>query len=190
MPPHFTFGIPHFCTAPNYKDQRNFVEHFRIFAGFMLKNSLISCNCCPTITNFDVNILRVSGIYSMENNVLKKIKKKGIYVKEKKYFSRIRVEDLAIIIKKTFYSPRKSLILNASDDKPSTNIEVANYAAKLMSIKKLLPISISKFKNKMIKDFYKDSKKLSNKSMKNKLKIKLKFPTYKQGLKNIFDNYR
>jgi len=141
-------------------------------------------------TNFDVNILRVSGIYSIENNVLKKIKKKGIYVKEKKYFSRIRIEDLAIIIKKTFYSPRKSLILNASDDKPSTNIEVANYAAKLMRIKKLLPIPISKFKNKMIKDFYKDSKKVSNKSMKNKLKIKLKYPTYKQGLKNIFDNYR
>ena len=141
-------------------------------------------------TNFDINILRVSGIYSLEDNVLKKIKKKRIFVKEKKYFSRIRIEDLAIIIKKLFFYPKKSLILNASDDKPSTNIEVANYAAKLMKIKKLLPVSISKFKNKSIKDFYRDSKKVSNKNMKSKLKIKLKFPTYKQGLKNIFYYYR
>ena len=40
----------------------------------------------------------------------------------------------------------------------------------------------------MIKEFYKDSKKVSNKNMKNKLIIKLKYPTYKEGLRNIFNN--
>ena len=141
-------------------------------------------------SRLDINILRVSGIYSKENNVLKKIFKTNIYVKEKKYFSRIRIEDLAVIIKKMFFSLRKSMILNASDDKPSTNIEVANYAAKLLKIKNLKAVPISKFKNKMIKMFYKDSKKVSNKSMKKKLKIKLKYPTYKHGLRNIFNNFR
>ena len=138
----------------------------------------------------DINILRVSGIYSKESNVLKKISKKSIYVKEKKYFSRIRIEDLAQIIKKMFYSQKSSLILNASDDKPATNIEVANFAAKLLKIKNLRPMSIGNFKNKMIKEFYKDSKKVSNKKMKNKLLIKLKYPTYKEGLRNIFNNSR
>ena len=140
-------------------------------------------------TNHDINILRVSGIYSKENNVLNKISKSNIYVKEKKYFSRIRIEDLAVIIKKLFYSPQKSMTLNASDDKPSTNTEVANFAAKLLKIKSIHPVPISKFKNKMIKEFYKDSKKVSNKKMKNKLKIKLKYPTYRQGLRNIFNNF-
>ncbi len=138
----------------------------------------------------DINILRVSGIYSKENNVLRKILKTNIYVKEKKYFSRIRVEDLAIIIKKTFFSKKKSMILNASDNRPSTNIEVANYAAKLLKIKKLKAVPISKFKNKMIKAFYKDSKKVSNKNMKEKLKIKLRYPTYQNGLRDIFNNFR
>ena len=41
----------------------------------------------------------------------------------------------------------------------------------------------------MIKEFYKDSKKVSNKNMKSTLKIKLKYPTYKQGLRNIFNNF-
>ena len=57
-------------------------------------------------------------------------------------------------------------------------------------IKNLKPIPISNFKNKMIKEFYKDSKKVSNKKMKNKLFIKLKYPTYKEGLRNIFNNSR
>ena len=138
----------------------------------------------------DINILRVSGIYSKESNVLKKISKKSIFVKEKKYFSRIRIEDLAQIIKKMFYSQKSSLILNASDDKPATNIEVANFAAKLLKIKNLRSIPIASFKNKMIKEFYKDSKKVSNKKMKNKLLIKLKYPSYKEGLRNIFNNSR
>ncbi len=140
-------------------------------------------------TNLDINILRVSGIYSKESNVLKKIKKTKLYVKEKKYFSRIRVEDLANVIKKTFLSTKKGLILNASDDKPSTNVEVARYAAKLLKIKSLKSVPISKFKNPLIKEFYKDSKKVSNKKMKKELKLKLKYPTYRQGLKNIFNNY-
>ena len=89
-----------------------------------------------------------------------------------------------------FYSIEKTLILNASDDKPATNIEVANYAAKLLKIKNLKPMPISKFKNKMIKEFYKDSKRVSNKNMKNKLLIRLKYPTYKEGLRNIFYNSR
>ena len=89
-----------------------------------------------------------------------------------------------------FYSIEKTLILNASDDKPATNIEVANFAAKLLNIKNLKPVPISKFKNKMIKEFYKDSKRVSNKNMKNKLLIRLKYPTYKEGLRNIFYNSR
>ncbi len=141
-------------------------------------------------SGFDINILRVSGIYSKESNVLKKILNKNIYVKEKKFFSRIRIEDLAIIIKKVFFSSKSSMTLNASDDQPSTNIEVAKFAAKLLKLKSLHAVPISKFKNKMIKEFYKDSKKVSNNNMKKKLKIKLKYPTYKHGLRNIFYNFR
>ena len=139
-------------------------------------------------SGFDINILRVAGIYSKESNVLKKILNKNIYVKEKKFFSRIRIEDLAIIIKKTFFSSKSSMILNVSDDQPSTNVEVAKYAANLLKLKSLYAVPISKFKNKMIKEFYKDSKKVSNNNMKKKLKIKLKYPTYKHGLRNIFSN--
>ena len=136
----------------------------------------------------DINILRVSGIYSRESNVIKKIKIKKIYVREEKFFSRIRVEDLALIIKKIFYSKKKSMTLNAADDLPATNKEVAFFVAKLLKIKSLNPVSILNFKNKMIKEFYKDSKKVSNRNTKRKLNLRLKYPTYKKGLIDIFNN--
>ena len=43
------------------------------------------------------------------------------------------------------------MILNATDDKPATNKEVAFFVAKLLQIKYLKPVSILNFKNKMIK---------------------------------------
>ena len=158
--------------------------------GFGRKKAELSWLKFRNRNNLDINILRVSGIYSKENNVLKKILKTNIYVKEKKYFSRIRIEDLANIIKKMFYSRKRNMVLNASDDLPATNIDVAKYASKLLKIKKLSAVPLAKFKNKMIKEFYKDSKKVSNKNMKKKLFLKLKFPTYKEGLRNIFNNTR
>ena len=88
-----------------------------------------------------------------------------------------------------FFSKKKSMILNASDDKPATNKEVALFVAKLLQIKYLKPVSILNFKNKMIKEFYKDSKRVSNTNMKKKLKLKLKYPTYKKGLIDIFNNF-
>jgi hypothetical protein len=41
--------------------------------------------------------------------------------------------------------------------------------------------------NKM-KNFYKDSKKVSNLKIKKDLKVKLQFPSYKEGFKSILNN--
>ena len=40
----------------------------------------------------------------------------------------------------------------------------------------------------MLKNFYKDSKKVDNKKMKNFFKYKLKYPTYEEGLNIFFNN--
>ena len=41
----------------------------------------------------------------------------------------------------------------------------------------------------MLRNFYKDSKKVSNKKIKEAFSYKLKFPTYKEGLSRIYDNF-
>ena len=51
------------------------------------------------------------------------------------------------------------MILNASDDRPSTNVEVAKFAGRLLKIKDLKAVPISSLKVKVLKSFIKTRKK-------------------------------
>ena len=63
------------------------------------------------------------------------------------------------------------------------------YGVKLLGIEKPKTVEVMKLESEMLKNFYKDSKKVSNKKMKEFFNLKLKYPTYIQGLDYIFDNY-
>ena len=103
---------------------------------------------------------------------------------------RIRVEDIATAIQKGFKKNNLGgQIFNISDDLPASNEVVSKFSAKLLKIKSLNPIKVSEIKSKTARDFYKDSKKVSNKKMKSVLKVKLKYPTYKEGLRSLVNNY-
>jgi hypothetical protein len=57
-----------------------------------------------------------------------------------------------------------------------------------MGIKNPSPVSFESLKEGEMKNFYKDSKKVSNVKIKKNLKVKLYFPTYKEGLKSILND--
>ena len=137
-----------------------------------------------------VQIFRLSGIYSQEKNIFERIKSGShqIINSPKHFFSRIHVDDISNVLK---LSLKKNIIpgeiYNVSDDYPCSNIEVANYAYELMKISKPKMIEVSEIESEMLKNFYKDSKKVSNKKVKEIFSYKLKFPTYKEGLRSIFN---
>jgi len=54
---------------------------------------------------------------------------------------------------------------------------------------KKLKIEVDEIKNKMLKDFYYDSKKVSNKKIKDYFDYSFKFPSYIEGLKHIRNNF-
>ena len=120
----------------------------------------------------NLNILRLSGIYSKENNALKRLKNgPRIYIKKNnQFFSRIRVEDIARVLDKVLNNNKiKGEIFNISDDFPASNEEITKYAAKLLNINDLSSVNSNKLQGS-IKDFYKDSKKVDNFKMKKYLK--------------------
>ena len=135
----------------------------------------------------------MSGIYSQERNILEKIKSGShqIINKPNHFFSRIHVEDISNVLKTTLDSKyiKPGEIYNLSDDYPCSNIEVANYAYEMMKVSKPKMIEINEIKNEMLRNFYKDSKKVSNKKIKEVFSYKLKFPTYKEGLSGIYDHF-
>ena len=59
----------------------------------------------------------------------------------------------------------------------------------MMKVSKPKMIEINEIKNEMLRNFYKDSKKVSNKKIKEVFSYKLKFPTYKKGLSRIYDHF-
>ena len=140
--------------------------------------------------NLPLQIFRLSGIYSNQYNVLKRLKTGEVKIinKENHFFSRIHVEDIANALFKSLDNFKEGEIYNISDDKPASNKEVIMYGIKLLGIDKPQTIEMNEIKSEMLKNFYKDSKKVSNKKMKNFFNFELKYPTYIEGLDYINNN--
>ena len=140
--------------------------------------------------NLPIQIFRLSGIYSQENNVLKRLKSGDakIIKKENQFFSRIHVEDIAEILFKSLEHFKAKEIYNISDDRPASSEEVILFGSKLLNIEPPAEIELKSIESEMTRNFYKDSKKVNNKKMKEIFKYKLKYSTYVEGLNNIYNN--
>ena len=142
--------------------------------------------------NLPIQIFRLSGIYSNQNNILVRLKSGNVL---KLLISKIIFfQEFMLKILQTHYL---NLYLILSQEKYiiylMTNLlhqkEVTLYGAKLLNLEKPKMIEFEDIENEMLKNFYKDSKKVSNKKMKNFFNYNLKFPTYIEGLSNIRDNF-
>ena len=135
-------------------------------------------------------IFRLSGIYSNQYNILKKLKAGDAKIINKKnhFFSRIHVEDIANILSSSLNNFKKKEIYNISDNHPASAEEVTIYGVKLLGTDKPKTIEIDDIESEMLKNFYKDSKKVDNKKMKDFFNYKLKYPSYIEGLNYIFNN--
>ena len=138
--------------------------------------------------NIPVQIFRLSGIYSNESNTLTRLKSGTAKLINKKdhYFSRIHVDDIANILFKSLSKFKSGEIYNLSDDKPSSSKEITLYGAKILNIKN---IEIDTIKSEVLNNFHHESKKVSNKKVKNYFNYNLIFPSYIEGLNYIRDNF-
>ena len=140
--------------------------------------------------NLPLQILRLSSIYSNQNNILSRLKEGNTKIINKKnqFFSRIHVEDIANILFKSLQNFKAKEIYNLSDDKPASTEEVILYGSKLLNTEKPETVELTSIKSEKVKNFYKDSKKVDNKKMKEFFNYKLKYPTYIEGLNYIHNN--
>jgi len=140
--------------------------------------------------NLPLQILRLSGIYSNQNNILTRLKTGSAKIIDKKnqFFSRIHVEDIANILFKSLQKFKSKEIYNVSDDKPTSSEELILHGSKLLNIEKPKVVDLSTIESKVVKNFYKESKKVNNKKMKEFFNYKLKYPTYVEGLDHVLNN--
>ena len=138
-----------------------------------------------------VQIFRLSGIYSNKKNILVRLKSGDVKLINKKdhYISRIHVDDIVNILFESLSKFKSGEKYNISDDKPSSSEEVTLFGAKILNIKNIEKIEVEEIKSQMLKNFYNDSKKISNKKVKKYFNYELKFPSYIEGLNYIRDNF-
>ena len=138
-----------------------------------------------------VQVFRLSGIYSNEKNILVRLKLGDVKLIKKKnhYFSRIHVDDIANILFESLSKFKSGETYNISDDKPSSSEKVTLFGAKILNIKNIKKIEVDEIKSQMLKNFYNDSKKISNEKVKKFFNYELKFSSYIEGLNYIRDNF-
>ena len=140
--------------------------------------------------NLPLQIFRLSGIYSVQNNILKRLISGQVKIvkKDNHFFSRIHVEDIANLLFNSMKKFKSNEIYNVSDDKPASQEEIVFYGSKLLKSQSPEFLDLDALEDGMLKDFYKDSKKVDNKKAKEFFNYQLIYPTYKEGLDKIFND--
>ncbi|WP_320663542.1 SDR family oxidoreductase [Prochlorococcus sp. MIT 1223] len=136
-------------------------------------------------------ILRLPGIYGPGRSAFESIiqGKCRLINKPGQIFSRIHIDDIAGAAIHLLLLANKGIkpeIINISDNLPSTNIDVLNFAAKLINYS-LPPEEEFEFASAtmspMALSFWKENRRVSNKLLCKGLNYSLVHPDYRSGLK-------
>lgn len=135
----------------------------------------------------DFAIFRLAGIYGPGRSTFEKLRegKSRRIVKPGQVFNRIHVVDIAQIVNAAA-SKQATGIFNGADDEPAPPQLVVEFAAELAN----LPLPPEEpFETAdmtpMARSFYGDNKRCGNARLSKELGLKLKFPTYREGLEAI-----
>ena len=142
--------------------------------------------------NLPFHIFRLAGIYGPGRNVLNAALagQAPRIIKAGHQFSRIHVEDIAKILEASMKKPNSGAIYNVCDDEPAAAADVASYAYKLLGIPPTPEIVFEEAAASMSdmgKSFWKDNRRVNNDKIKKELGVRLTYPTYRDGLKAIYE---
>ncbi len=137
-----------------------------------------------------VHIFRLAGIYGPGRNVLAELLRgKGRRIfKEGQVFSRIHVEDIVRVLHASILKPDIGAIYNLADNLPAPAWEVVEYAAHLLGCMPppLIPLEEAEL-SPMARSFYEASRRVSNRRIREELKVELDYPDYRRGLQSLLE---
>jgi nucleoside-diphosphate-sugar epimerase len=138
----------------------------------------------------NVQILRLAGIYGPAQNALHNLKSGTArrIIKPGQVFNRIHVADIGRAILAAINIDLPGGIINVTDDEPAPPQDVISYAAHLLGV---TPPPEQDFAtapmSEMARSFYSKNQRVSNRRMRDILKVDLAYPTYREGIKALFE---
>ena len=138
--------------------------------------------------NLPIKIFRLAGIYGPNRNIKERLIKglvKNIF-KEGQFFSRIHVEDIANILNLSMNNITKNKIYNLADDFSCNLNVIIEYLCEKNSLKKPAQISFDDMSSDYKKEsFFLENKRVDNSLVKKDLLKNFKYPSFKEGYKNL-----
>ena len=137
-----------------------------------------------------LHVFRIAGIYGPGRNALSAVRdgRARRIVKQDQVFSRIYVDDIAAVLAASIARPNPGRAYNLADDLPAPPAEVTEFACRLLG---LPPPPAEPFEaaqlSPMAASFYRDSKRVSNARIKAELGVRLRYPSYREGLRALYE---
>ena len=132
-----------------------------------------------------IHLFRLAGIYGPGRNALETVRAGNArrVVKEGQVFSRTHVADIATVLEASIAQPHPGAAYNVCDDDPAPPQEVVTHACELLGIAPPPEIPFDDAEmSEMGRSFYAESKRVSNRRIKEELGAKLVYPDYRAGL--------
>jgi nucleoside-diphosphate-sugar epimerase len=137
-----------------------------------------------------VDILRLPGIYGPGRNALIKLRRGEArrIVKQGHLVNRAHVDDIAEVTRLALERGLDGQIWNVADDEPAPPQDVIAYAARLLGVE---PPPEEPFETAILSamsaSFFAEEKRVSNAKTKALLGFAPAYPTYREGLRALFE---
>ncbi len=135
-----------------------------------------------------VHLFRLAGIYGPGRNALATVRAGSArrVVKPGQVFSRIHRDDIVQALLASMAAPDPGAAYNLCDDEAAPPQDVIAHACALLgrAPPPEIPFADAAL-SPMARSFYDDSKRVRNDRMKRKLGVRLKWPTYREGLAGL-----
>ncbi|MFM2391695.1 MAG: hypothetical protein RLZZ437_3250 [Pseudomonadota bacterium] len=136
-------------------------------------------------TGLPVHIFRLAGIYGPGRGPFEKVRDGTArrLIKPGQIFSRIHVDDIAATLAASIARPKPGTAYNVCDDDPAPPQDVLTHAAHLLGLPDPPTVDFATADlPPMVRSFYSESKRVSNRRIRQELGVQLAYPDYRTGL--------
>ncbi len=140
------------------------------------------------IAKLPLHVFRLAGIYGPGRGPFEKVRKGTArrIVKPGQVFSRIHVDDIAQVLDASISRPDPGTAYNVCDDDPAPPQDVIGYAAQLLGLPLPPEVAFDDAEmSPMARSFYAESKRVDNTRIKRDLGVRLAYPDYRTGLRQL-----
>lgn len=139
-------------------------------------------------TGLPVHVFRLAGIYGPGRSVLDRLRAGTAQrvVRAGQVFSRIHVDDVAATLAASLAAPLPGRAYNVADDEPAPPADVVAFGARLLGlpVPPEVPFEAAGL-SPMARSFWDESKRVSNRRIREELGVALACPDYRVGLRSV-----